>query len=99
LERRSGVLALVLVAIATLRIVATYTVFGKHRDEPAHLACGVEYLAKHVYRYEAQHPPLARAMVSLGPFLAGARPQGKSGFVQEAWPSSIISIIPNLRWI
>jgi hypothetical protein len=83
LETRSVTLALVLVTIATLRIVATYPVFGNTGDEPAHLACGVEYLSKHVYRYETQHPPLARAMVSLLPWIAGARPQGKTGFVQE----------------
>ena len=83
LDRHSRALAVCLVAISTLRIVATYSVFGNTGDEPAHLACGVEYWAKHVYRYESQHPPLARAMVALGPFLAGARPQGKTGFVQE----------------
>jgi len=83
LEQRSGLLTLILVAIATLRIVSTYHVFANTGDEPAHLACGIEYLAKHVYRYETQHPPLARAMAALGPFLAGARPQGREKFVQE----------------
>jgi hypothetical protein len=42
-------------------------------DEPAHLACGLQYLAQHVYVYEPQHPPLARAMAALGPYLDGAR--------------------------
>jgi 4-amino-4-deoxy-L-arabinose transferase-like glycosyltransferase len=42
-------------------------------DEPAHLACGLQYLAQHVYLYEPQHPPLARAMAALGPYLDGAR--------------------------
>ena len=35
-------------------------------DEPAHLACGLQYLAQHVYLYEPQHPPLARAMAHWG---------------------------------
>jgi hypothetical protein len=34
-------------------------------------------LARHVYRYESQHPPLARAMAALGPYLDGARPVGE----------------------
>jgi hypothetical protein len=42
-------------------------------DEPAHIACGMEYLDKRVYRYEPQHPPLARAMVALLPYLSGRR--------------------------
>jgi 4-amino-4-deoxy-L-arabinose transferase-like glycosyltransferase len=57
--------------------VSTYTAFADVGDEPAHLACGLEYLARHVYRYESQHPPLARAMAALGPYLDGARPVGE----------------------
>jgi 4-amino-4-deoxy-L-arabinose transferase-like glycosyltransferase len=30
-------------------------------------------VAQHVYLYEPQHPPLARAMAALGPYLGGAR--------------------------
>jgi hypothetical protein len=58
--------------------VSTYTAFADVGDEPAHLACGLEYLTRHVYRYETQHPPLARAMAALGPYLDGARPVGES---------------------
>jgi 4-amino-4-deoxy-L-arabinose transferase-like glycosyltransferase len=36
-----------------------------------------------VYRYEAQHPPLARVMSALGPYLAGARPLGIRNQDQE----------------
>jgi hypothetical protein len=77
LERHSLALALCLIAIAAVRIVSTYTAFADVGDEPAHLACGLQYLARHVYRYEAQHPPLARAMAALGPYLDGARPIGE----------------------
>ena len=73
LERHSRVLALFLVAIASIRIVATYAPLSLTFDEPGHFACGLEYLSKHVYRYESQHPPLARAATALGPYLAGAR--------------------------
>ena len=65
------------VLIATLRIVATYPVFNHTIDEPAHIACGMEWLAKGTYTLEPQHPPLARIFSALGPFLAGERSQGR----------------------
>jgi len=46
-------------------------------DEPSHLACGMEYLSRGVYRYEAQHPPLARVALAIGPYLDGARSLGE----------------------
>ena len=66
----------ILVGIASLRIVSTYTVFNHTVDEPAHIACGLEWLDHGVYRYETQHPPLARVAGALGPYLAGARIHG-----------------------
>jgi len=62
--------------MATFRIAATYAVFAETIDEPGHMACGMELLAKHVYRFESQHPPLARVFGALGPFFAGVRPVG-----------------------
>ena len=76
LERRSLVLALGLVVIASIRIAATYRVFSFTIDEPGQLACGLEYLSKHVYRYLTEQPPLARAAIALPPYLAGVRPLG-----------------------
>ncbi len=75
LERRSLPLAVALVALGSLRIVSTYTVFNHTSDEPAHIACGMEWLDKHVYRWEPQHPPLARVTTALGPYLSGIRSQ------------------------
>ena len=76
LERhaRSAVVALIL--IASVRIVSTYTVFNHTSDEPNHIACGMEWLDKGTYTYEAQHPPLARVAAALGPYLLGIRSQG-----------------------
>ncbi len=65
--------AVVLVAIAVLRIAGTYGVYNATWDEPAHLACGMELLQLGQYTYEPQHPPLARVSVALGPYLAGIR--------------------------
>jgi 4-amino-4-deoxy-L-arabinose transferase-like glycosyltransferase len=73
LERRSRGLAVAAVLFASLRIVATYHVFNHTSDEPAHLACGMEYLDKGVYTLEPQHPPLARVAIALGPYLMGLR--------------------------
>jgi Dolichyl-phosphate-mannose-protein mannosyltransferase len=76
LERRSRVLAIALIALGSLRIVSTYTVFSHTSDEPAHIACGMEWLDKGVYQWEPQHPPLARVAAALGPYLMGLRSQG-----------------------
>ena len=77
-------LALLLVLIASARIVATYTVFNHTADEPAHIAAGMQWLDKHAYTYEPQHPPLARLAAAIGPYLLGIRSQGTPGTGLEA---------------
>jgi hypothetical protein len=76
LEQRSLLIAVCCMAVGCLRIAATWSELGLTFDEPQHFACGLEYLAKHVYRYETQHPPLARAMTALLPYVSGTRPSG-----------------------
>src|SRR5439155_22504613 len=85
LDRRATIIAAVLLVIACIRIVSTYDVFSYTNDEPLHLACGVEYLAQHTYKFETQHPPLTRALVALLPYFDGARPRGLPNFHQEGW--------------
>jgi len=75
LERHSRTIAVALVLLASIRIIATYTVFSHTYDEPAHIACGMEWLDKGVYQWEPQHPPLARVATALGPYLLGTRCQ------------------------
>lgn len=77
IKRHSRVLFLALVALASVRIIGTYTVFNHTIDEPAHIACGMEWLDKKTYGYEAQHPPLARVMTAVFPRLAGAHSWGR----------------------
>lgn len=72
LERRAVWLTIGLVVLATGRIVSTYSVFSHTFDEPAHIACGMEWLEKHSYNYEPQHPPLTRVMTALFPRISGA---------------------------
>lgn len=71
--RRAPLLALILIAAGSVRIAATYNVFNHASDEPAHIACGLQWLDQGIYEYEHQHPPLTRIMVALGPYFAGAR--------------------------
>ena len=59
--------------ISLFRIVSTYHVLSQAYDEPAHIACGMEWLNKGTYTLEPLHPPLARIAVALGPYLAGLR--------------------------
>jgi hypothetical protein len=92
---RSLGIAACLVAIATMRIVATYHVFSFTIDEPGHFACGMEYLGKHVYRYETQHPPLARAAIALLPYLSGIRPLGDANRNIEGRELILRSARPN----
>lgn len=83
LERYAVWISVALVLIATLRIAATYSVLSFTYDEPAHIACGMEWLDQHVYRYEPQHPPLTRAMVALLPYLNGTRSMHKKVITNE----------------
>ncbi len=70
---RASLAAAALVAVAALRVVSTYHDFNQAYDEPAHIACGMEWLDKGTYSMEPQHPPLPRVMSALGPYLAGLR--------------------------
>lgn len=83
LDRRSGWLAVLFVAIATARIAAVYPVYNHTIDEPAHIACGMEWLDKGTYRLEDQHPPLSRVASALGPRLAGAHAWGRNTIYNE----------------
>jgi hypothetical protein len=71
--------------VGIARIVSTYNVLATTGDEPAHIACGLQYVAQHVYHYETQHPPLTRAMIAVLPYLNGTRPRGKPTFQLEGW--------------
>jgi hypothetical protein len=84
LDRHCLVLCLCLVGIACVRIVSTYNALSITADEPIHFVCGLEYVAKHVYRIEPQHPPLSRMMEALGPYLIGVRPADLSDPVDNA---------------
>jgi hypothetical protein len=49
IERHNVLFVLGLLLLGTVRIVSTYSVLSYTYDEPAHLACGMEWLDKGVY--------------------------------------------------
>ncbi|MCC7461962.1 MAG: hypothetical protein IT480_05795 [Gammaproteobacteria bacterium] len=59
--------------LACALVGSTWPVFGHTWDEPEHIAAGLVLLQRHEYRFDDQHPPLARLAVAAGPWLAGAR--------------------------
>ena len=71
---RSGLILLILVA--SLLAASTWRVFGHTWDEPEHLAAGMQLVDQGRYEYDTEHPPLARALMALGPYLAGSHSFG-----------------------
>ena len=69
--------AALLAAIACTLCVSTYHIFGNFWDEPEHIAAGLVLIDRGEYRYDNQHPPLARLAAAIGPYLAGARFHGE----------------------
>src|SRR5207245_11622376 len=69
----ASILAVLVALIAILRIGSAYPKISQAYDEPAHIACGMEWLDKGTFRLEPLHPPLARVAAAIGPYLAGAR--------------------------
>ena len=66
----------VIVVVALLLAASTWLVYSHTWDEPEHLAAGLELLDRGRYEYDTEHPPLARALIALGPYLAGAHSYG-----------------------
>ena len=96
LVRYALVLALLFTVIGAARIISTYNQLATTADEPAHIACGLQYLTKHVYYLETQHPPLTRVMIALLPYLSGTRTRGKKNFQLEGWSDILYEKHPQL---
>ncbi len=69
---------------------STYHLFGNFWDEPEHIAAGLVLLDRGEYRYDNQHPPLARLAAAIGPYLAGARFHGEPLPIGEAQGREIL---------
>jgi hypothetical protein len=83
LPSRPTLIFLLLTAIGIARIVSTYRAVAQTSDETPNIACGMQYLDLGRYTYGAFHPPLARLAMAVGPYLYGARAQGKPDRWQE----------------
>lgn len=65
------------IILLSLQLAAsTWRVYSHTWDEPEHLAAGMELLDRGRYEYDTEHPPIARVLIALGPYLAGARSYG-----------------------
>src|ERR1700749_606173 len=64
------------VLLASFLAASTWQIYSHTWDEPEHLAAGLELLDRGKYEYDTEHPPIARALIALGPYLAGARSFG-----------------------
>jgi 4-amino-4-deoxy-L-arabinose transferase-like glycosyltransferase len=65
-----------LILVASALAASTWRVYGHTWDEPEHLAAGMELLDRGKYEYDTEHPPIARALIALGPYLAGSHSFG-----------------------
>jgi hypothetical protein len=80
-KRASVAILIALIVLGCGRIVSSYRTLNQAYDEGLHIACGMEWLSKGTYTYDYQHPPLARVIVALGPYLNGLR----SHSLESAW--------------
>ncbi len=62
-----------LALVAIVRIISRYPLTSLTFDEPCHIAAAIELLARHTYKLDPVHPPLARIAIGLPLYLAGER--------------------------
>lgn len=77
-SRWAPVVLALLVAQFGWRSYRTHRVFNDTADEEIHIACGLEVWAAGRYQAEPQHPPLARVMLAVLPYVAGLRATGRA---------------------
>lgn len=74
-------IAILAVILSTVLISTVYLTYSQTWDEAAHIACGMEWLERGTYSFEALHPPLARVATAVPLFIAGRhlQPQSPAG--------------------
>ena len=63
-----------LIAVAMLRVAATWRIFSGTNDEPVHLASGFRWLQFHDCAFDLEHPPLGCVVAALPFWLAHVPP-------------------------
>jgi hypothetical protein len=71
--RGHALLAALLVLIGTLRIASTGGALSHTMDEPEHFGAGMQWLSGGAYTWDPSHPPLARVLSVVLPYLDGIR--------------------------
>ncbi len=66
-----GVLAAILIAIGTARIVDTYSTLSNTCDEGVHVACGLEWWARGTTAEDPPNGPLGRILIGAIPYMRG----------------------------
>lgn len=76
-RRVAGAALIALLLIAAVRVTSTYRVFSQTIDEPIHVAAGFQWLTTDRYDLDLEHPPLARILFAIDPWLDGVgKPAG-----------------------
>lgn len=84
MRSRTAILLLsALVLIGISRIAMTYSGTAQGFDEPAHIACGIEWLDRGTYTLDPLHPPLSRVLIGIPLYFAGANEHARL-FVDDA---------------
>lgn len=86
---------LLFIAMGIVGITAGYSVYNHTYDEQAHLAAGMELLDLHRYEYETLHPPLARMMIALLPYLEGLSPPKEAYDSYDMWEMGNLILYKN----
>ena len=69
----TSVFVILLVLLSVGRVISTYRTFSQVEDEPAHIACGLEWWQNGDYKFDPEHPPLSRIFVSALLYYQGVR--------------------------
>jgi hypothetical protein len=70
---RASLIAVIVTALALVRIAATYRVFSATIDEATHVGAGLELLQFHEYRLQRENPPIPPIVMAVAPWLGGMR--------------------------
>jgi hypothetical protein len=92
--RKLTLAAVAMMAIAALRVAATYNVFSETNDEPMHISAGLQIFEQHRYDYHLVNPPLPRLFFAAGARAFGAhlQPEGISKTLASgSYPNTLIA--------
>lgn len=72
-----------LIAVALLRIAATWRTFSATADEATHVGAGLELIQFHRYTLHRHNPPLPRLVLATIPWLSGMRFDPRGTFTDQ----------------